>query len=554
MRLGFLLLLFFICPLLADGTAREIDVAGSPRVEHRDGAPVLIEGIILVPGGVGGDSVEQVPGVHSLLDEPVDQELFDSLRVYLNHPLSEELLKKIRVTITDYFKNYKNQYVAVIIPVQNVNDGVVVFQVFIGKVGNVIYKGQKWFTQKCLEKAIRIYPGDPMVEPDLLNAVTWANRNAFRSTRMILAPSLEKGLTDVLFVTKDRFPARFFVGSDNTGYRTNGTIRLYGGFNWGDVFWSGDLVSYQYTASTDFHKFQSHIATYNCFISSKKHLLKLFGVYGSVFPQIRGFAVSGINVQGSLRYQIPFLPLYGSFRHQTEWGGDYKYLTSNLFFLGDAAQGGTATGTHTITVSQLASSYFCERNWPKDYLSFKIDMLISPWQNLFPHQNKASYDASRQSSHVRYAYWRGMISNIYRSEKKVTLSIQAQGQLATGTLPTSEQFGLGGFNTVRGYYEQQFVADNAFCLNVEVFAPSFPILKNLSNELALVAFVDYGYGYNYSVSLPVFVHQNLLGVGGGARYVVSRYLDAEAYYGFQGLAIEGNAQLGRFHFSLTASY
>jgi hemolysin activation/secretion protein len=528
-----------------------IQAAGSPRV-YKDEEQFLIEGFALVPGGTEVDTVPRQHGVNILLGKGDFEPLARQLEEFINSPLTEGLIAQVKAAIVEYFRKERSEYVAAIIPVQQVTNAVLVLQILEGHVGKIEYKGQKWISERVVRKGLGIEPGDPIIETEFLNDVTFFNRNPFRYTQMILVPGKEKGVTDLTFMTKDRFPARFFTGSDNTGFISNGTFRLYAGFNWGDALLIGDLFSYQYTASTNFHSFQSHTFNYTSFLPWK-NLLSIYGCYGQVFPNIKDFDTKGVNIQASGRYVIPFRPFYGIFRHNIEVGFDWKYFTSNLFFVGDAEEA-TPVSNDILAVTEFLLSYSLQRNWTQHLLSFRIDMYLSPWKSWFPHQTSSDYEALRTDSHVRYAYWKGSLGDVYRTDEEVTISWLLRGQVATGTLPTSEQFGLGGHNTVRGYYDQQFVADCAFCGNLEVYSPKFPLFKGARNDLAFLVFFDYGYGYNYTAVSPEFVEQNLIGIGPGLRYDIVPYFRVKMDYGFQVLRIPNDNRTGRFHYSVDASY
>lgn len=545
-----ILLLFFVFSLLADDKPL-IKAAGSPRVV-KDQKTFLVQGYTLVPGGTEVANVERKPGVHVLLGGTNEPELADRLQPLLNQPLTESLIFQVKNAIVAYYKEKHGQYVAAIVPIQKVANGVIILQILEGHIGSIEYKGQKWFSKRVIANALGIKPGDPLIEMEFLNDVTWSNRNPFRNTQMVLVPSPNPGETNLQFITTDRFPVRFYAGADNTGFKSNDVYRLFAGFNWGDAFMIGDLLSYQYTAAPNFHDFQSHVANYTSFLPWQ-HIMTIYGTYGTVYPNIPNFNVDGKNIQASLRYQIPFRPLFGQFRHHLEWGFDWKWLNSNLFFLGDVQEG--TVSTQTITITQLMASYKFQKNWTQNLFTFRMDMYLSPWKDwIFPYQTTEYYNDQRPFSHVRYAYWKGALSNVYKMKRGITLTSQVRGQLATGTLPVAEQFGLGGMNTVRGYYEQQFVADDAICINLEAFTPVASFFKAVRNEFSALIFVDYGFGYNYSVTTPEFRALNLLGIGPGLRYDIGSYFTSRIDYGFQILDIPPEPRFGRFHFSLIASY
>lgn len=527
-----------------------IHAAGTPQVNKA--AEQLIEGFVIVPGGTLLDNVPREHGVHVLL-KGYHEGLNKELQKYLNHPLSDQLILQVKTTIVDYFRKMRGEYVAAIMPIQEVQNSVLVFQVLEGHVGQIKYQGQKWFSERVIRNGLGVKTGDPLIESNFLNDTTFFNRNPFHKAQMVLVPSNKKGTTDLLFIIKDRFPVRFYAGSDNSGYIANGTFRLYGGFNWGDALMLGDILSYQYTASTNFHSFQSHVVNYISFLPWKD-ILTVYGTYGQVFPNIPNFTTSGVNVQASGRYQIPIRPFYGVFRHHFEFGFDWIYINSNFFFSGNVAETPPTTN-QSMEITQFLFSYNLQRNWLQHLLSFRIDMYLSPWKNwIFPHQTTAEYNGLRPNSHVRYAYWKMSLGDVYKTKEGITLSWLLRGQVATATLPTAEQFTLGGINTVRGYYENQFLADNAFCANLEIYTPIFPVFKGVNNDLSFLAFLDYGYGYNYSADSSQFIKQNLLGIGPGIRFNINPYFIMKMDYGFQILAIPQDNRTGRFHYSVNASY
>jgi hemolysin activation/secretion protein len=530
-----------------------VRVAPNPQVGGEKGKQVPLEGIILVPPDRDVKGVPQEHGIHIYLNKSSDEPLISALETYLNHPLSGDVLKNIRQTIVDYYKNEKKRYVAVLVPMQDVTDGVIVLQILPGEVGAIHFMGQKWFSEKTLSKSLDLKKGDPIVEEDLMNYMSWVNRNPFRRTQLILEPGDEKGTTNVNFLTKERFPIRFFTGSDNTGFLSTGQVRLYGGINWGNALKLGDLISYQYTASTDFNMFQSHVLSYTSFLPWK-NVLTVFGCFGVVVPQIPTFTTTGKNIQVSGRYSIPFLPLYGDFLHHLDAGFDWKYITTNLFFAGDPLQGLSASNSgNIINVTQFLIAYGLQKNWTGQVVTFNSNLFASVWKDLLPFQSTLAYNNLRPGSHVRYAYLKLSLSHRYKFANDCVLSSLFRGQLASNTIPTSEQFGFGGADTVRGYYEQQFVADNAILFNFELYSKPLSLFKGHKNELTFLAFIDYGYGRNYTYSLPELKQQHLIGIGPGFRYDIMPYLSVKMDYGFQLQGIPLDHRTGRFHFSLNVS-
>lgn len=530
-------------------TGDVLHMAPNPQVNIFQETHILLEGLILVPADKDANKVRQDHGVHIELGKGDYKALEMPLQPYLNRPIDPALIQQIKDTIADYFLKEKHKYIAVLVPVQDITDGVVVFQVLEGKIGTIQYKGLKWFSESTLSKALPLHSGDPVIEPKFMDYMSWINRNPFHKTQMVLQPGASKGLTDVIFITQERFPVRFYTGFDNTGFRPTDQLRLSGGMNWGNFLNIGDLVSYQYTASPDFSKLQSHVVSYSSFLPWR-HLMTLFACYGSVLPAIPGFTSNGVDIQASGRYLVPFFPFYGNFLNHIEGGFDWKYITSNYFFTGlpDAPPNNSI-----VNVTQFMLAYKLQRNWKDQVLAFGCNMFASVWKNLLPYQTSKAYNSLRTGSHVRYAYLKTSLNYRYELPSKCIFSLLFRGQLASSTLPTSEQYGLGGADTVRGYFEQQYVADNALIFNLEFYSPSLSLFKAQPNQLMFLAFFDYAYGRNYTYAQPSLQAQNLFGIGPGIRYDIIPYMSLKMDYGFQLKGITGDHRTGRFHFSLIVS-
>lgn len=530
-----------------------IRAVATPRIVNPEGGVYPLEGIILAKGGTELYKIPREHGVHIDLDKQDYLGLKQLLEFYLNQPLQFETIQKIKATIVDYFFREKNTYVAAIIPVQEVSDGVLIIEILEGRIGQINYIGQKWFSEWALKRGLEVKKGDPLIERQLLNYLSWVNRNPFHHLELVLQPGQEKGTTDIEFYSEERFPVRFFSGSDNTGFLANGgQTRLFAGFNWGNALQIGDILSYQYTASPNFHGFQSHVLSYTSMLSWK-HVFTLLGCYGQVFPTIPDFDTVGRNIQGSIRYDVPIKPLYGDFRSMFTGGFDFKYQNSNLFFTGNTDA--VFDSTQTINVTQFLLEYSFQQNWSNQAISFDAKFFASLWKDWwFPYQTSTDYDILRPGSHVRYAYLRTSVSDHFRFKSGWLLSGMFRLQLASNTLPSSEQFTLGGASTVRGYYEQQFLADNAFCFNIESYAPALSLFDSFHDELLFMVFFDYGYGRNYSALSAPYIAQNLVGIGPGVHYNIAPYFNVKVEYGFQVIGIPQDHRFGRFHLSITGSY
>ena len=514
-------------------------------------APLKIHGIVLAEGDSNSVELQEVEGV--FFEGISDPAIFESLRAeleerFLNQELTAEIVRSIQQTILAFYDKLDRSFVIVSIPDQNVQNGVVSFTVQPIQAGTVTVSGNRWFNERRLAQEFSIREGEVLQKSQLLNQVAWLNQNPFRHAQLILSPAETGRETDLELRIKDRFPARFYSGVDNTGTEFSGSLRLFAGFNYGDLFGRGDLFTYQFTTSAPVRRFLAHYLNYTSFLRIQ-HQLILYGGYAESHPAISDFRSEAKNAQGSLRYNIPIKPLYAQVFQQLSFGADYKSLNSNLFFTSDIEE--IPIVTHDVSITQLVAGYQFHFTNPTHDTLFKIDCFASPAKWL-GSQTTSRYQALRPGSEVRYFYGRIAAGEVLQIGRDWVFSSLLRAQVSSAALLSSEQFGFGGAETVRGYEERIFNADNALCLNVELHSPHLSLFSK--KALYFLLFADLGKGWNYDATSGFSQTEPLIGVGPGIRYAINPYFTSRLDYGFQLHSVPGDSSFGRFHFSLVAGY
>ena len=519
---------------------------------HTIHAEVFVQRIIL-QGSEKSTSKQKNSIVFAELSVPGgNQKLETQLQPYLGQPINKETLLAIKKEIVSYYASVDHPLVLIRVPEQSVKDGTVRVIVTEARAGEITYVGNCRFSDRTLERYLHLKPGQPIDQDLLLNDIASMNRSPFHNTNASLIPGTAQGLTDIELVTKDRFPLRTYAGADNTGNQFSENVRLYAGFNYGNMFWIGDLLTYQFTMAPSYKDFSSHFASYTSFLPWG-HTMVVYGALAWIEPDIQTFRSTGKSSQLSFRYQMPFKPYYKPFFQELRFGFDYKGTNSDLFFIDNLLDAPLIT--HQVNLTQITLGYQSNNNTPKNQWTITGDLFFSPGPWL-ANQKDSDFNDLRAHAKNIYAYGRFSFGDIVSLPRGFSFASLLRMQAATGPLLPSEQYGLGGYNTVRGYDERQFNADNAINLGVEIRSPSLNIKQKLCDELIFLAFVDYGFGTNYQNELPeVPSSENLLSTGLGARYLIQPYVSARADYGFKLLhpALSGGS-LGKFHLSITAGY
>ncbi|NGX59656.1 MAG: Heme/hemopexin transporter protein HuxB [Chlamydiae bacterium] len=522
---------------------------------------VEIDGILLVgcEESVESRGVEPFKGLQckDLVLPGKEYPLYCSLYPFLGKKgLSKEDLLEIKKEIILYYRDNCRPVVTVEIPKQDITDGVLQILVTEGRLGKFCAVCNEWFCDERILSYMCLCPGDVIDADILLNDVAWANRNPFRATDVVFTPGECEGTTDIELRTRDRFPLRAFVGGDNQGTSTLGNTRLFAGFQWGNFFNLDDVFSYQYTTTTHWRRLHAHSLQYYSPLPWR-HEFTAFGGYAKVKVPIPGsLQLKGESIQGSGRYTIPFKPLYGPTAHNFTFGFDFKNTNNNLLFLGENL---IPTVTSTINLFQLVAAYdhfiMCDRTeW-----AFFIELFGSPGKWL-PDQSNSDYEKLRPHARNRYVYGRVEGRFVYHDIGGYSVALQARGQGSHETLLPSEQYGLGGAETVRGYDERTFLADSAFNFNAELRSRALKVfcggkrLCNLNDELIFLAFIDYGIGKNWHSSNGDKKSDWLLGIGPGLRYAINPYLSFRFDWGIKLHRTQFDRDWSKFHLGLIAGY
>ncbi|MBE7384681.1 MAG: ShlB/FhaC/HecB family hemolysin secretion/activation protein [Leptolyngbya sp. SIO1E4] len=125
--------------------------------------------------------------------------------------------------------------------------------------------------------------------------------------------------------------------------------------------------------------------------------------------------------------------------------------------------------------------------------------------------------------------WQGQAQWVQVLATDTLLLARIDGQLADRPLLSLEQFRLGGQGSVRGYREDEVIADNGVFASLEVRVPILRI-PEWESLVQLTPFVDVGYAWNSGDS-PDPESQTLASVGVGALWQVSDRVTARLDYG-----------------------
>ncbi len=525
-------------------------VSDAPLVDN-------LRGIVIVPtpGDVRADGWPGVEGIwHDYDDFP--QKVGDVLTSYLGSSVSlASLDEMIKATIRAY-RSSDRPVVDVMLPEQDITSGVVQLVVVEGKLNRIRVEGVDANTEEYIRGQVDLVKGDVINNKDVLRNLNWLNRSPYRKVDLVYAPGYEFGTTDIILNTLETDPSFFYMGYENSGTEALGRDRFIAGYNWGDAFGPDQGLSYQYTTSTDFETVQGHSMAYTGMLPWQ-HFLIVAGSYATADSETTAggstLESGGVNSQGSIRYGLP-VNFFKSQAQELKIGLDFKSTNNNLAF------GGDDVFDTTTQIFQLSLGYniLAQDRW--GVTKADVTGYYSPG-GVNGDNTDETFQEARNDAHAEYAYGTFGIERQQRLPENWTLRLRGQGQVSDGNLLASEQLGIGGYDTVRGFDNRLIRGDQGVWGTVEVFTPAtsvgrFMKWKNETDELRFLAFFDYGNVGNVDRLDDEPSSFQMSSVGAGLRWRYSDWFRVRLDYGYPVSTenLDGLDATGRFHIGATANF
>ena len=381
--------------------------------------------------GVTGVEVRDIP----LIGGP---DFAEALKPYLDKPAKLGTLKAIQREAILYCRSHDRPLVDVIVPNQEVNptNGVIQVVLVEGRIGKVSVQneGRKWFTDESISKSVRLQPGDAISEKRLLADIDWINRNPFREVTPSFRQGEQAGLSDMQLDVRDRIPIRVFGGYEDSGTEATGRDRLLAGINWGDAFFQGHQLNYQYSTDAQFDTLKAHSVSYLAPLPWR-HNLSVYGTYVDINTGVGGGANStAINYQGAFRYSVP-LPITKDVQHEAFVGFDFKHNETDLLF------GGNSFDPTETEVFQFVLGYNASRNDKWGRTSAGLQGFFSPG-DITDFNSDTNFNSQHVGAEANYYYGRLTVERVTRLPWDMSWIVRGGAQLASGNLIPSEQLGV----------------------------------------------------------------------------------------------------------------
>lgn len=444
--------------------------------------------------------------------------------------------------------------VQVVLPEQELNEGVVRLQVVETRIGAVRVEGQRHFDAANVRASL---PGlREGVTPNLTDvsaSLKLANENPAKKTTLRLQAGARDEEVDAVIRVEDDKPWRIGASLDNSGNRTTGRTQVTTQFQHANIGGSDHVLSLQYTTTMEKPSQVSvygagyHIPLYRLGDSLDLFVSRSDVDSGSILAGIVNLQVSGRGTVAGARYNQN-LPRKGDYESVLTYGFDHKAYESSVLLFGNQLG-------NDVTVHPLSLTYSGAWNDAQSAIGFGITAL----RNLPGGSRGRAADFALARAGARAGYRALKLNAGYT--RALADDWQARlvfaAQYSPDALIPGEQFGVGGQSTVRGFDERDIAGDSGHFLNAEIYSPNLcRQVVALAVQCRAVGFFDAGrVRRNNPQPGDPYLEASIGSVGVGLRMNVDKHMTLQMDLGHVLDAGIGRAKGdNRLHVKLAVSY
>lgn len=338
------------------------------------------------------------------------------------------------------------------------------------------------------------------------------------SAELIPGSQLHRSILEVKFEEEKTFSAGILL--DNRRSPSVGSFRRQVQLEEANLLGYGDGLSLAYTNTDGSNAFDLN---YTFPLNPNNGTINLAaGVTGNnvVEPPFQDF-----DIKAAARYlDITFRqPLLRTPRQEFAIGLTAAWREGRTSILGEdfpLSPGADEKGRSRISALRFFQDYTVRSN--EQLLAFRSQFSLG--------LRAFNATINEEAPDSRFLAWRGQAQWIRRLRRDTFIFVNSDIQLANKALLPLEQFGLGGFNSVRGYRQDLLLGDNGISASAEL---RFPIIGQSDRGLGVLQitpFIDAGRVWNSSGRENIDT-QTLVSVGTGLRWELSDRLAASFYWG-----------------------
>jgi hemolysin activation/secretion protein len=412
----------------------------------------------------------------------------------------EAILAPFTGTVQEAHEALENAYrsrgfymVVVTLPEQEIEKGIIRLKVVEKHIGKIRVEGNRFFDPENIQSSVpALRQGDAPDLNALSRSLKIANENPAKKINVSLQNSDIENEVDANIAVKDEKPWKAGITANNSGTRETGKSRVGFLLQHANIADLDHLLTLQYITSPEKpDRVSIYSAGYRLPFYSAGSSIDLIAAYSNVDSGTITAAVTNLDVSGKgtilgVRYNQN-LTRIGGYEHKAIFGLDWRDYKNTVDLLGFQLG-------NDITVHPLIMTY--AGNWTSDKSSagfYLTDMFNLPG-NWGGKDSAADLESARAGAERNYNIIRYGANLTYLLGGDWQARAVVNGQYTDDMLVASEQYGIGGSNTVRGFEEREFANDRGISGSIEIYSPDLSGLIGIKDiKSRALLFYDRGY-------------------------------------------------------------
>jgi hemolysin activation/secretion protein len=432
-------------------------------------------------------------------------ELESIVAPYVGREMDLTELEKVADVVTTAFRDNGYGLARAYIPVQEIKDGIIEIKVLEGKAGEIIVKGNKNYSSEFIKRGLTAVVRDGAIKQSSLEkSLLVLNEYPDLKATAVLEAGQEPGATDIVVTVKDKLPFHLVMDYDNFGTESVSKNRFGLEVNLGRfLIVEGSSLSLRGVIGSDPKSYHYGRASYLLPINGYGTKLGFLG-YGGDFDV--GQALAEFNITATTWGYSAFLThpfvrtrvasLTGEFGFESK--DSTQWLLGSLF------------SRDKVRMLRMGLNSDWIDSTGRNFISFSIFQgLEEAFGAMENNDSKSSRFGADNRFTKAYLNW----ARVQKVIERVSILLRGSGQVSTRPLVATEEFYIGGADSVRGYPLGEFLGDDGYNVSTELRVSPLPNQEILQ----LAFFVDHGGVYIKDPPPGIKKHNHLTGAGFGFR-------------------------------------
>ncbi len=449
-----------------------------------------------------------------------DQELAKVTAPYLNREVTSEDLEDARRAITALYVVHGYVNSGAILPDQDVADGVITFQVVEGTLSDIVISGKnRHLRDDYIKGRLRLRAGPPLNLNELKEGLLLLRQNPnVKQVNAELRPGTQAGESYLDVYLQEDVPYRLGIQVDNQRPPIVGAeeITVFGADY--DVMGNNDLLEFSYGIAHngadgfEFSGPKDESGSYTIPFTVWDTTLKVFGNRSDTSVIEERFSI--LHIHDDLIH-------YGATLRQPVYRTANQELALTLTF--------TRTHNETSTLGEPVDFSGSVLQFSQEWVDRSQQQVLALRSTFNFGLDAFGVTDNDPDQNPKFFSWLGQFQYVRRLFDTPNLIIlRTDMQWTDNRLPWTEQFSVGGANTVRGYRENQLVGGRAIVASVEGRVP-IVFDKTGAGTFYVAPFCDFGQAAEVGSGIPG--PNTIASCGIGLLFNPNRHLNAQLYWG-----------------------